>query len=340
MSKEGEILLSIIIPAFNIDKYLSDCLNSLIVKSYFNLEVIVVNDGSIDSTGRIADKYASNYKHIRVIHQSNLGVSEARNTGFLNSSGEYIWFVDGDDIVQNISTLLEVCERCIHQSIDVIMFKIKEFNDALKIKESSLKKSHIEVLVFSDVFKEMVFNNQTSYFVFDKIIKKSILVDNGIFFDKRYAISEDFIWNCNVFPFLYNCCMLEDIFYNHRKGRIHSATYELTDAKAYMVLSAINESFTYIESAKGLSESYRLAIYLYISRVWFYILPEIYFYSRFLFLILQEELIEIYSVFKKNKLPLHKLNKGAVLLNLFIKLLGVNFGVKCYAMLVILKRKN
>lgn len=94
-------LLSIVIPAYNIEGYIARCLESLIHQTYNNLEIIVVDDGSKDSTPTILDEYALKDKRIKVIHKVNEGVSIARLTGMKECNGDYIGFVDGDDTVDN-----------------------------------------------------------------------------------------------------------------------------------------------------------------------------------------------------------------------------------------------
>lgn len=92
-------LISIIIPAYNIENYIAKCLDSLLKQTYKNIEIIVVDDGSSDNTGKIIDDYVSKYDNIKVIHKNNAGVSAARNSGLEIISGDYIGFVDGDDTV-------------------------------------------------------------------------------------------------------------------------------------------------------------------------------------------------------------------------------------------------
>lgn len=92
-------LISIIIPAYNIENYIAKCLDSLLNQTYKNIEIIVVNDGSSDNTGKVIDDYASKYENIKAIHKKNAGVSAARNSGMEVANGDYIGFVDGDDTV-------------------------------------------------------------------------------------------------------------------------------------------------------------------------------------------------------------------------------------------------
>ena len=92
--------ISVIVPVFNCSEYLSPCLDSIIKQTYKNLEIILVDDGSNDKSGEICDEYAEKDSRIRVIHKENGGVSSARNAGLDIASGDYIAFVDGDDILE------------------------------------------------------------------------------------------------------------------------------------------------------------------------------------------------------------------------------------------------
>lgn len=92
-------LISIIVPIYNVEKYLKKCINSLIIQTYRNCEIILVDDGSTDGCPKICDEFAERDSRIKVIHKSNGGLSDARNNGVRQSSGEYIVFVDSDDCV-------------------------------------------------------------------------------------------------------------------------------------------------------------------------------------------------------------------------------------------------
>ena len=92
-------LISVIIPVYNTEKYLSECVNSVLAQTYNKFELILIDDGSKDNSGDICDWYAAQDNRIRVIHQTNSGVSNARNKGINEANGIYIAFIDSDDIV-------------------------------------------------------------------------------------------------------------------------------------------------------------------------------------------------------------------------------------------------
>lgn len=125
-------LVSIIVPVYNVGKYLRFCIDSLLSQTYSDIEVILVNDGSVDDTGAICDEYAGKYANVKVIHGPNGGVSFARNKGLLMATGEYIAFVDGDDwISKNMIELLH--QQIENEDADLAVCNIKmqkEYCDA------------------------------------------------------------------------------------------------------------------------------------------------------------------------------------------------------------------
>ena len=93
-------VISVIVPIYNVENYINRCLNSIINQTYKNLQIILVDDGSTDDSGKVCDKYALKDSRIKVIHQKNSGPVRARKTGLEASTGEYIGFVDSDDWIE------------------------------------------------------------------------------------------------------------------------------------------------------------------------------------------------------------------------------------------------
>ena len=93
--------ISIVIPVYNVQDYIKKCLDSILSQTFSDLEIILVDDGSTDLSGRICDYYSENDKRIKVIHTANGGLSEARNVGIKNATSEWITFIDSDDYVSS-----------------------------------------------------------------------------------------------------------------------------------------------------------------------------------------------------------------------------------------------
>ena len=111
-------MISVIVPVYNVEKYLSRCIDSILNQTYKDYEIILIDDGSKDSSGKICDEYAKNHNNISVIHTKNRGLSAARNTGTENSHGEYITFVDSDDLISN-SFLSDLYTLIVNNNADI-----------------------------------------------------------------------------------------------------------------------------------------------------------------------------------------------------------------------------
>lgn len=122
---ESAPYISLIIPIYNVEKYLRECLDSILNWTFTNWEAILVDDGSPDHSGAICDEYASKDTRFTVIHKQNEGVSVARNVGLDIAKGEWCWFVDSDDVIDS-NTLVN---NSILENKDIVMFDIQSYND-------------------------------------------------------------------------------------------------------------------------------------------------------------------------------------------------------------------
>ena len=186
--------ISVIVPVYNVEKYIDKCLESIIKQTFQDFEVILVNDGSTDSSQKIIDKYVDNYPDkFKSYNKVNGGVSSARNYGFKNSHGEYIVYVDPDDVLAS-SFLEELYKNTQIKSIDVSICGysfIKSQDEEIQSKNNSVtvydKRKFLNRFLLRDI----------SFLVVSMLIKRSILVENYIMFDEKIKFSEDqvFIWN-------------------------------------------------------------------------------------------------------------------------------------------------
>ena len=176
---------SIIIPVYNVEKYLEDCLNSVYNQSYDNYEVIIINDGSTDNSSKVIEKYKKN-KNTIIIKQKNKGLSTSRNIGIKHSTGEYLIFLDADDYLELDS--LKILNNNIKNE-DILRFQIIEVNenkDKLnKIKENGFK-NLTGIKAFSKIVKYKYIDNACIY-----CIKRSYYLENNFNFKENY-FHEDF----------------------------------------------------------------------------------------------------------------------------------------------------
>lgn len=127
-------IISIIVPVYNTEKYLDKCIQSVLAQTYTNWELLLIDDGSTDSSGAICDKYAAEDNRIRVFHKENGGVSSARNLGLDNAQGEWISFVDADDWIEN-SMLHDAYQKAMDENAEIIFTDIKyHYLDIKKIQ--------------------------------------------------------------------------------------------------------------------------------------------------------------------------------------------------------------
>ncbi len=174
-------LLTVVIPVYNVEKYLKRCVESVIAQDWKKYEILLVDDGSTDHSPQICDNYVKTYDFISVIHKENGGLSEARNTGLSQAKGEYVYFPDSDDWIEP-DTFIALSEALESQKFDIISFN-REF---VKSEEDVIISDPVETQVFEgkDAFVEMLKHSYITGFANDKIYRKSLFMDHDILFPK------------------------------------------------------------------------------------------------------------------------------------------------------------
>lgn len=184
------MLISIIVPIYNVEKYIHKCINSIINQTYKNIEVILVDDGSTDRCSEICDEFAKKDNRIKVIHQKNSGLSEARNTGIENSSGEYLLFIDSDDYIE-VCTCEHLIKCLSKEKVDIIQFKKRIYfeNKPTEILDkdiSSTNHENYKVYNRSTAYDMYMNNKEFTREAWDKLYSKK-LFDNIKFPKDRLA---------------------------------------------------------------------------------------------------------------------------------------------------------
>ncbi len=167
-------LVSVIIPVYNIENYVDDCLKSALGQTYSNLEIIVVDDGSKDRSGEICDEYARADSRVRVLHRANGGLSAARNSGIEAASGEYITFIDGDDYVDD--TYVETLYGLIEGGADISICEFSYvYGDKVKRCKSKLR-GKLE-MTSHEALKTMLYQNYYDTSAWGKLYKRELFAD-------------------------------------------------------------------------------------------------------------------------------------------------------------------
>lgn len=227
-------LVSIIVPAYNVEQYIAVCLNSLLEQTYSNIEIIVINDGSTDNTFNILQEFQSKDSRILLYNQENKGLSETRNIGIQYASGEYVCFLDSDDWVDK-----ETIEKAVEaiQDKDVVLWGyIKEFETSSLSQPLATKKEVYDSRNINSLLQRIVgpVDKQLrhpelldSYVtVWGKLYRCKFIKDNNLYFvsTKIIGTAEDMLFNVQYFSLIEHAIILPDCFYHYRKTNIGSFT--------------------------------------------------------------------------------------------------------------------
>lgn len=189
--------LSIIIPVYNVEKYLEKCLNSIISQNLSRCEILLIDDGSPDNCGAICDLYAKKYDRIQSFHKENGGLSDARNYGIDKSNGEFIWFIDSDDYLEpnSIPKLLELIDN---HNADVFVCQSKTVNELGETRDEKIYTIN-EKIYSNREYMEALNNNPRSVIFCAQyhIVKKKIITDNNLKFYKG-ILHEDELWTPQI----------------------------------------------------------------------------------------------------------------------------------------------
>ena len=217
------MLISVIIPIYKVEAYLKECVDSVLGQSYRDIEVLLVDDGSPDRCPEICDEYAQIDSRVRVIHQKNQGLSDARNAGLEQMTGDYFVFLDSDDWWADNKVLKDLADLINGHKADIVLFDRITYTSDGKIhypNTEALKR--INDLTFADAIMELSKQGKFDISAATKIVKSSIVKSNNIRF-VRGLLSEDIDWTFNLFQYLNSLAGLERPVYCYRK-RVGSIT--------------------------------------------------------------------------------------------------------------------
>jgi glycosyltransferase involved in cell wall biosynthesis len=235
---------SVIVPVYNVANYLLKCLKSILAQKYSDFEIIIIDDGSTDSSPIICDEFQKKFpKIVHVYHKKNEGLGFARNSGINFASGEYLLFVDSDDflITDDVFSLLDDSVKERHP--DCICIKYCIYNERKDLFYDELLPVNSPSANFDTLIRKRYF----SFSAWSKVIKKSFLIANNLFFEKGF--SEDIVWSGKILssnPIL-DFCLLKNI-YAYRKERKGSITSQNYNKSAKDWVRILYSCFSLLES--------------------------------------------------------------------------------------------
>ena len=249
--------VSIIIPVYNIEKYIEECVNSVLVQSYKNFEVILVDDGSKDRSSIICDDLANLDNRIKVIHKKNGGLSSARNAGIKASKGDYIAFIDGDDYWDDRDFLKDVV-KCLDESkADFISFGLKKYyenEDFIQDTKYIFDRNLVDINNKKKTLDYLISNNLYISSAWSKIVKRDIIMSNNLFY-KEGILSEDIDWSARLLIYADKIDVIDRAAYIYRY-RQNSISKSLGRKNIEDLIANIENSISYIPKSDELKYEY------------------------------------------------------------------------------------
>lgn len=257
-------LISIIVPIYNVEKYLKKCIESIINQTYKNIEIILVDDGSPDNCGKICDEYSQKDKRIIVIHKKNGGLSDARNKGIDIAKGDYLTFIDSDDFVN-----IDYIEK-LYNSIKLNNTKLAQCGIS-KVNENN---EIIEKLNYDENYIK------TSHEILNELYGKH-LIENVVVWNKMYAkelfrnirfpvgkIHEDEFTTYKIFYSVDRISLLSDCLYNYRQTN-ESIIGKKFNKKRLNLLDALEERMDFFKNRNEI-DLYEKTLKFYIEQLRLY----------------------------------------------------------------------
>lgn len=252
---ENSVKVSVVIPVYNVEKYLRECVDSVLKQTYSSYEIILVDDGSTDSSGVICDTYAQKDKRITAIHIKNGGPSVARNEGLKLARGEFVCFLDSDDYIESeaFEKLVDIVERSF---ADLVFFDAISFaDDGSVVKQGYLINSKYEPSSGCEILTELYDNGDYHCSVVLLFVRKSLMEKSQIKFLETAFCSEDLLFSYKVFCSAQKVVQCEKTLY-HRRYRPNSIVTSKKSERYFSSCCYVYNDIKNYSKERGLDNSY------------------------------------------------------------------------------------
>lgn len=222
--------ISVIIPVYNVEKYIVQCISSVLCQTYTDFEIILVDDGSPDRCPEICDEYAKKDKRITALHKKNGGLSDARNAGIRKATGDYIIFLDSDDFWDDKKALEKLATRVKKTKAQVLNYTYKKFFESTGkyIPYFKIKKSMpLELTTKDNQMQYLKKHNLYIASACNKMVQRDLFKENNLYF-KKGVFSEDIEWAAELLLYAQTLDFIDLDFYCYRQ-RENSIRYTISD---------------------------------------------------------------------------------------------------------------
>ncbi|MEQ6389256.1 glycosyltransferase family 2 protein [Bacillaceae bacterium S4-13-58] len=239
--------ISIIVPVYNVEDYLTECIESILKQTYSNIEILLINDGSTDGSPSICDKYASLDNRVKVYHKENAGVSSARNFGLRNASGDYVGFIDSDDWIS--PKMYETMINCLEFEEAEMCIFTKYIRGKTELSISNIKTLNLNKQ--EAMMSILNYNFPTS--LWTSLYKRSCL--DGLYLNEEIHHLEDFEYQFRVLSSINKVAICHEAFYNYRlrSGSANSSGFNKKVISCFKVLPTVEN---YIKKNDTLDRKY------------------------------------------------------------------------------------
>ena len=242
--------ISVIVPVYNVEAYLERCVESILQQTYAHFELILINDGSTDSSGQICDHLASQYENIKTHHIENAGVSNARNIGIQLATGSWVTFIDSDDFVTQdyLATLASAVEG---ENIGFVIAPLHHIKNGI-VTDLPPHSGKTELWSTEETMKELLMTTRTSFFPVAKLFKRDLLADEK--FNTHYHLAEDALFLTELL--LKTRCSSVFIdkpiyYYDHREGSattsVNQHVFDTIDVYKH-IIAKVSQAFPDLKS--------------------------------------------------------------------------------------------
>ena len=263
---EANIIVSVIVPVYNVELYLKECVDSIINQSFDNIEIILVDDGSTDNSSNICDEYSKIDERVKVIHKSNGGLSSARNVGINEAKGKYIMFVDSDDVISKTMIMehVEVIKKYNYKIVaSMFAYSLNKLESGGNYKVIERDKTD----VLNSIFKEREISTSACGKIYDGSLWDGIRFPEGLIYED-YATIYKVVMKCDRIGFINK----PYYYYRYNRDSITGQTFSDKKMDYYKVTSLIKEELSEtkwnrcISSINNRTTRYSISFYREISR--------------------------------------------------------------------------